>query len=186
MDIYQSFKETALPATLEPSAVYFIAPAARPDFVEIYVTDNAGVAKRVFNEADVDALITARLSAINEIAVVADITARDAVDTTTVTYVYVEDASADASVTNGGATYLYNAGSTSWVKTSEAESLDVVLDWANLQNKPSSTPTDIDAAVAATHTHANKTELDKIGEDADGNLTYDGSLPVIAWASTGW
>lgn len=30
------------------------------------------------------------------------------------------------------------------------------------------------------------TELGKIGEDGDGNLTYGGARPVAPWASTGW
>jgi len=63
--------------------------------------------------------------------------------------------------------------------------MDVVLTWANLQNKPSSAVGDIDDAVTKRHTHSNKTELDKIGE-SNGNFTYNGALPKIAWNSTEW
>lgn len=47
------------------------------------------------------------------------------------------------------------------------------VDWANINNKPSSTVAAIDAAVTAA-THTNRTQLDKIGEDANGRPTYDG------------
>ena len=47
-------------------------------------------------------------------------------------------------------------------------------------------PAQIDAAVAATHTHANKSELDKIGQDANGNLTYDGALPATGYSTVNW
>jgi hypothetical protein len=43
----------------------------------------------------------------------------------------------------------------------------------------------IDAAVGNAHTHANKSQLDKIGEDAGGGLTYDGQGYVQA-GSVAW
>jgi hypothetical protein len=180
------FRETTLPGTLQPYSIYMIAPTARPDYVEIYVTDAAGLAKRVINQADIELLISNAISAAKELLIVADITARNALTPTFTQYVYVVDATADESVVSGGATYLYNTATSSWVKISEAESLDVVLQWANIQGGPTSTPNQIDAAVAASHTHSNKTQLDKIGEDANGNLTYGGSLPLTGWSSTTW
>jgi hypothetical protein len=170
-------------------SIYFIAPAARPELVEIYVTDSAGVAKRVINKADIEALIATAVASATELLIVADIPARDALTLTGTRYVYVKDATGDTSVASGGATYLYDPSAPSgsrWIKVSEAESLDVQLTWAAIEGKPNSTPAQIDAAVAAAHNHANKTQLDKIGEDADGNLTYAGNLPSTGWNSTGW
>ena len=115
-----------------------------------------------------------------------DITARNALNPTANIQVFVIDASDDTTVTSGGATYIYRLSTTSWIKISESESLDLVLSWANLTGKPSSSVTDIDNAVSLRHTHANKSELDKIGEDVNGNLTYNGALPVIEWTSVGW
>ena len=61
--------------------------------------------------------------------VVADITARDALaGSTTGDLVFVTDASADATVTAGGAMYIWNGAA--WVKVAEAESLDVVTNLA--------------------------------------------------------
>lgn len=97
----------------------------------------------------------------------------------------MQDATGDATVASGGATYLYNVAGAAWVKISEAESMDVSLNWAALVGRPSSAVADIDDAVAKRHTHANKTELDKIGE-AGGELTYNGAQVKTEWGSTGW
>lgn len=42
-----------------------------------------------------------------------------------------------------------------WTKVAEAESIDVVLQWANIQGKPNSAVADIDDAVGKRHTHNN-------------------------------
>ncbi len=72
---------------------------------------------------------------VKEIKVVADITARDALTTKySGLSVYVQDATDDPTVKTGGAYYIYNGSN--WVKVAEAESLDVVLDWNEIINKP--------------------------------------------------
>jgi hypothetical protein len=183
------FRETALPSTLVAYAIYMIAPAARPDYVEIYVTDSTGAAKRVINKADIEALIAAAVANATELLIVADIAARDALTLTSTRYVFVKDASDDTTVDSGGATYLYDPNASAgarWIKTSESETMDVQITWAAMQGKPTSSPTAIDAAVSASHSHSNKTELDKVGQDAAGNLTYSGSLPHAGWDTTGW
>lgn len=184
---YRIYKETALPGTLTAHSIYLVAPAARPDYVEMYVTGaDPATVKRVVNSVDVQAMINASLSGINAVQVVADIAARNALAPTSNTQVLVLDATGDATVASGAATYVWQQATSTWHKISEAESLDVALTWAALTGKPSSTPAAIDDAVTKAHGHANKTELDKVGEDANGNLTYGGALPVIAWTSTGW
>lgn len=96
--------------------------------------------------------------------------------------VMVTDASEDPTVESGWAIYrrLTNAidltDLASWQKIAEKESLDVVVSWDNLKDKPTSTVSAIDAAVTNSHTHANKAVLDKLSEQ-DGVLCYDG-LPV--------
>ncbi len=66
--------------------------------------------------------------------VVIDIAARALLTPTSGQIVYVKDATGDSTVSNGGASYIYDG--TNWIKISEFESLDLVLDWANIQNKP--------------------------------------------------
>lgn len=46
--------------------------------------------------------------------------------------------------------------------------------WAELQDKPASTVSDIDLAVDQRHVHNNKTVLDKFGESEGGDPTFDG------------
>lgn len=64
---------------------------------------------------------------------------------------FVTDASGDSTVTSGWAIYRYNGSA--WAKIQEQEGLDVVIpttiEWANVQNKPTSSVTDIDDAVEA-------------------------------------
>ena len=55
-----AFKETALPAELQPNALYFVAPPAHPGYVEIYVTNAAGsAARRVIDQATIQGMMDA-------------------------------------------------------------------------------------------------------------------------------
>ena len=182
------FKETAVPAEFEPSAVYFIAPANRPDQLEIYVSNVFGTAARhVINATEIQAMIDISVAATGGTMIVDNIAARDAIaDKTNAMSVFVQDASADTTVETGWATYVWRASNSTWIKTGEGEGLDLINSWANLQDKPTSSVANIDAAVAARHTHSNKTELDNISEDEDGLLTYKGELPHIGFDSANW
>jgi len=178
-------KVTVLPGTLEANAIYAVSTGA--PFAEIYITGTVATdVRRVPNSVDIQAMIDASIGALSAFEIVADIAARDALTLPANALVLVTDASADATVNSGAATYAYDAGLDTFTKISEFESLDVVLQWANIQGGPTASPADIDNAVALRHTHANKTQLDKIGEDADGCLTYDGDLPATGWSTTGW
>lgn len=187
MATYRIFKETTLPGSLQPHSIYLIAPAARPDYVEIYVTGaSAATVKRVIDQAAVQAMIDAAVAAGSGGTMIVDtIVARNALTPLNAQTVLVIDASGDATVTAGAATYVWRAATSAWIKISEAESLDLVLNWTGIAGRPSSTAANIDDAVSKRHAHANATELGKIGE-ADGNLTYAGALPRIGWDSTGW
>ena len=55
-------------------------------------------------------------------------------------HVTVLDATADSTVSSGGATYVYDGQN--WIKVSETESMDLVLQWANILNKPTAMPAD--------------------------------------------
>lgn len=185
--VLQIFKETALPSTLVANSIYMIAPAANPDYVEMYVTGtSASTVKRIINHDDIALMITNAVQSATELVIVADITARDALTPDHAQFVYVVDATGDSTVTAGGATYLFDPDTTTWVKVNEAESLDVVLSWANIQDKPTSAVADIDDAVSKRHSHSNKTQLDKIDEDVNGNMLYSASLPHTGWDTVGW
>ena len=183
---FKPSKLTAVPSLpCEGNAVFFVAPQSKPNYIEIYVSNNAGTAlKRLLTDVDIQSLIDASISGLaGEMPIVADIAARNALVLTKNTQVLVLDATGDSTVASGAATYLYRVSTTSWIKLNEAESLDLILQWANIQGKPTSSPTAIDTAVSNSHTHTNKTQLDKIGE-ADGLFTYNNSLPKTGWEGT--
>lgn len=185
---FKVFKETAVPGVLVPNSILLVAPEGKPGLLEIYVVDNAGVAvRKAMDDARVQAMIDAAVSGASGGLVVVDtITQRDAIEAEGALEVLVLDASADATVETGWARYVWMAGTSTWFKLSEGESQDLVLSWAKLTGKPSSSPSAIDAAVAASHTHTNKTQLDKINQDGEGNLTYGGARPKIAWDGVNW
>lgn len=72
-----------------------------------------------------------------------------------------------------------------WDKVSEYESMDVVLQWANIQGRPTSTPAELDDAVAKVHVHANKLTIDKITE-VNGDLMFDGKNVDPVLRATDW
>jgi hypothetical protein len=186
---YKVFKELVLPDTgsLEVHSIYLVAPAARPDYVEIYVTGaDTSTVKRVIDQSDVQGMIDSDIAALSAIEVVADIAERDALVLSANSQVMVLDATADTNVDAGAATYIYRNSDDSWTKISEFESLDVVMNWADIVGRPTSSVADIDDAVTRRHTHSNRTQLDLITEDGNGKMLYNGSLPVTAWDSIGW
>ena len=184
--VYQVRKLTAVPSVpTTPNTVFYVAPAATPNYVEIYVSNAAGDAiKRVINQADVQAMINSAISSVSNYQVVTDIAARNALNSKT-SLVYVKNATGDPTVKSGGATYIYDSATSAWVKTSEAETMDLVFSWANLQGKPTSTVVAIDAAVSNSHAHTNKTQLDNISE-LNGLLSYKGKYVTTTINDDAW
>ncbi len=174
---------TTLPATLEADALYLVLNGT---FCETFVTDNSGVGRLVGNSTMINQLITDATAALSGFLFVADIAGRDGLSPTSNQLALVTDASADASVDSGAAMYAYSLTDDSWTKITEFESFNenVVLDYNNLQNAPTSTAAAIDSAVAQSHTHTNKTQLDLIGGTAT-DPTYNG-LPVSVLATNNW
>jgi hypothetical protein len=180
-------KLTADPGTYAANTLYLIGPTGSPGELQIILSSNDGsTARHVITKAEVQALITSAIQSSNAIQYAADITARDALSLPSNTMVYVADATGDPTVSSGGALYFYKADTNTFIKVAEYESMDVVITWNSIQGKPTSSVSAIDAAVANSHVHINKTQLDKIDQDADGNLTYNGNnikaaLTVVQW-----
>lgn len=175
-------KVTALPGTLEPNALYAVLASGGDANSECYITDSSGVAKGVGNTAFITAVVNSIIGAGFMFEIVADIPARDALSLTANSLVLVTDASADATVGAGAALYAWDTSTFS--KLTEFESLDVVLTWASITDGPTSTPAQVDDAVAKA-THANRTQLDLIGADVNSDPTYDG-VNIVRWATTDW
>lgn len=93
-------------------------------------------------------------SNLKEIKVVANIAERDLLVRFEGLRVLVTDASGDTTVNIGWAEYVWN--SADWIKTAEAESLDLVVKWSNVTEKPTTFPSD-----THKHTEAQITDLDK-------------------------
>ena len=98
--------------------------------------------------------------------------------------VYVIDATGDGTVTSGAASYLWDNANNVWIKLTEFESLDAAISWTSISGRPTSTPGQIDAAVAASHSHANIAVLDLLTVSS-GVLLYNGD-EVKGWNTINW
>lgn len=173
MSILKIRKVNALPGTLEASTLYMVKHASNANLFDLHLSTSDGLSSRhIISQAEIATMISDSMAAFNTVLVVADIAARNALTLTANAQVLVLNAVGDATVTSGAALYVYDYATTTWHKVSEYESLDVVLDWASIQNKPTSTVAQIDQAVADSHTHANKTLLDLLSE-VGGHLHYN-------------
>lgn len=173
MAILKIRKVNTLPGTLEASTLYMVK-SSNPNLFDLYLSTSDGLtARHIISQTEISTMITDAVGVFNTVEIVADITARDALTPGANIQVLVLDASADATVISGAALYVYDFATTTWYKVSEYESMDVVLDWASIQNKPTSTPAQIDQAVSDSHTHANKALLDLLSE-VSGHLHYNG------------
>ena len=110
--------------------------------------------------------------------IVEDIPARDGLESPKQgDLCWVKDASADESVNSGAAQYIYDGSA--WVKIAEAESLDLVVNWADIQGKEA-----VETAMAKAHEHANADILNGISASGDtmtvnGKTYYSGRMVAI-------
>lgn len=178
------YKVTSLPATLEPDALYFVKNA---DYAESYLTDSTGSATSIGNSVMIDNLIAEALGRYESggLVIVSTITERDDLALGVNTLVLVIDATADPTVESGSALYAYNIATDEYIKVAEYESLDVIVQWTEIQGRPSSTPSEIDQAVADRHTHANLSTLNKITEEG-GIPKWDGGQWPTEWSTSNW
>lgn len=184
--LFKTYKLTAVPTTYGPDELYFISGTGANE-MEMYLSNSAGTAlRRLPTIADINALITAAQASANSIEIAQDIPERNGYTFTKNTTVLVLDASADPTVASGAATYIWNNTTGAYNKIAEHESQDLALTWAALTGGPTSTPVNIDDAVSKRHEHSNLTQLELIGQDANGDMTYNGELPKTAWESTDW
>ena len=180
---------SALPPTLEADAFYYIENGT---YAEAYITNSGGVARMVGNSTMINALISQELAqwtgSSSQVTIVADIAARNDLAATAETnlMVLVLDASADATVASGSALYAYSLSATTWYKVAEYESMDVTVAWTDISGRPNSSAAQIDDAVSKAHQHTNRAQLDKIGEDNNGDMTYGGNAIKTKWLDKAW
>ncbi len=178
-------KVNTLPGAFAGSTVYIVKDTDAA-FAELYISNVTGSAvRRLPNKTDIQSMVNAAVAGTSHMYVVADIAARNALAPTVVTQALVIDATADPSVNAGAATYIYDTNTSQWSKIAEYESMDVVLQWANIQGKPNSTSAEIDDAVAKVHTHGNKLVIDKLTE-VNGDLLFDSGHIDPVLRATDW
>lgn len=157
----------ALPVVEEliASTMYIVQGAGAND-AEIYFTNNDGTSVRHLpTHAEVDQRIAAAIGDFQNIQVLSNLEARDALTLDRVTLALVLDATGDPSVENGSALYVYDLANTTWNKVAEYESLDLSLTWEALGGIP---------------------EVLKGLEDVDGQLTYKGEPVGNVLAKAEW
>jgi CheY-like chemotaxis protein len=186
MSVMNIYRVNTLPVSREASAMY-IVKASAATHAEVHFTNADGTeTRRLIDAADVQAMIDASISGMSNIEVVNTIAERDALAPTKNTFVLVLTATDDPSVSVGSALYMYVVALTTWQKITEYESLDVVLDWNTLANRPTSAVADIDDAVSKKHAHSNLSTLNKFGEDGGGALTFNGTAIGANMAVSEW
>jgi hypothetical protein len=178
MSVMSFFKVETLPETLVANAIYFV-PDIGSTFVNIFVTDSSGQSMRSTVSTHAIRSI-AQVSTTNTVVKsVATFSGLSELDPLYTKIAFVIDASGDSTVKSGAATYIFNTTINSWVKVAEFESMDVSLVWANILDKPNSTPTQIDNSVLYSHHHANKNIIDRFDLAADGTPTYTTTDGVV-------
>lgn len=178
-------KVSALPATLEPNTVYML-PGATTGELNWYITDNVGSeVRRAPTSVDAQTMLSQAVATLNEVTVVSDIAARNALSTSSSKTVLVLDASGDPTVASGSATYFLDASTDQFHKVSESESMDLLLSWDTLVNGVLSTALEVDDAVAQRHGHYDLAALNQITVVADqlffGGNVLNGSIGVAQW-----
>lgn len=176
------YKKQSLPNKIEANTLYLIAPPDKPNYIEMYVSSRTGEEiRRIPTTDDIRNMIISFAGEVvgGRLDIVTNIAMRDALEPSGNSMVMVLDATGDPTVSSGAATYIFEVETNTWHKISETESIDMVIDWDNLQNKPNAVPVLIDDAVNKRHSHANITQLSKIGQDLEGNLTYNGAYPKV-------
>jgi hypothetical protein len=125
------------------------------------------------------ALLEAAVGGANRVFFVTDIAARDALtNLNNGDKVFVRDATADTEVTDGWGFYIWDETDDEFILLTSKDILDINLDWESITGRPTSTPAQIDTAVAASHTHTNAATLNRLGGTTPGPVTVDGE-PVF-------
>lgn len=186
--------EKLLAAPVAPfiaNTLYLVKGAGAAE-LQIYMSDSTGdTVRHILGEAEIAQKISDAVAGLNDVQVVADIAARDAMTAALTAagdtvQVLVLDATADVTVSTGAATYIFDGVGAAWHKISEAESMDLSLSWESLTGKPASSVADIDDAVAKRHSHANLADLNKLSTNGDDELFVNGKQVEAALATVQW
>lgn len=196
-NILKVFKVNDLPTDVEANSIYIKKDSNYESFengINICVSDKAGQIHRLMTNSEMHTAVSkiaARVLANkSSISIVESYTDLNSLSPDNGDSAYVKDASSDATVNSGGAYYIYSSASGNWIKTAEAESMDITIRWEDIADKPSSSTTDIDDAVAQRHTHENMAVLNSLGVETTKSrekvLTLNDQYIHITWDKSEW
>lgn len=151
--LYKPHRLNALPATPEANSIYY-TPGADGELVVTVVGNTPADIYSTRSDAQILSLVAANGLLQQEVIATPTITTRDQLTLTTNALVMVGDATADPDVSSGGAFYFYDNTADTFTLTSRLEDLNLVTNWADIQNKPSA--------------------LTDLAVDGDGDITYQG------------
>lgn len=170
-----------LPEVFTPNTMYLLrTPAGEggPESMEMYFSTVAGdrvvpgitdahVRRRIVEYANTDYF--------KSIFVVPAIYERDLLVLTKDALVYVIDSVGDGLGSTGETLYLYSQSTSSYTKLLSANR---AVQWTDIIGSPVSTAAQIDQAVNNSHTHINQSVLNKLSENAAGQLVYNGKTTL--------
>ncbi len=152
-------------SSLLPSTMYIVR-ATSQSLAEVYftgvTTGSPLEVRKIIGSAEVGDAISTALAQFNNLLIVPDITARNAIATGRNLMVLVLDASADGNIISGSAVYFFNNTTTTWYLVSGRTQIQ----WGDITGIPA--------------------PLTKISEDVDGNFMYNGAYPPVHMDSVGW
>lgn len=175
-----------LPAEPTPNTMYIIRPSDG-EFVSVVFTGfDPSDPARLMTVDDVSSVVESAIEQAAtesaEVFFVDNITAMWALAPMGNAIAYVADTSGDPTAVNAKGAYIYHREAGLWVAMPSGAD---EIKWTDIVGRPNSTAAQIDAAVQASHTHSNKSVLDRIS-DVDGTLKYRGVAVGDVAVSTTW
>ena len=185
MSKFKIVRVTALPSTITPSTMYILKTPTSA-IAEVYFSNNDGsvLVPGITEQFITDSFASLLASGMGQIEIVENINERNRANKNGNCLIMVIDATGDEFGSIGTVLYLYRAINSSYFRVSSFDGTNDAINggtvgtiwWDTIQGRPTSTPEQIDQAVADSHTHSNKSVLDRIGVTADGVLTVDGNI----------
>ena len=185
MSKFKIVRVTTLPSTITPSTMYILKTPTSA-IAEVYFSNNDGsvLVPGITEQFITDSFASLLASGMGQIEIVENINERNRANKNGNCLIMVIDATGDEFGSTGTVLYLYRAINSSYFRVSSFDGTNDAINggtvgtiwWDTIQGRPTSTPEQIDQAVADSHTHSNKSVLDRIGVTADGVLTVDGNI----------
>lgn len=162
----------AVPATPAVNTMY-ITKDSKNRAVVTFIGNTTAQRASTLSAADVQTLISEALAGAGEVYVANTFADLQAIRPTVNAVGYVRTVTAGDPLM-----YVFDLAGAAW-KVSQAPAK-----WADIIGRPASTAAAIDAAVSASHTHANMTVLNNLSQSAAGKLAYKGQeVSEVGFAS---